>query len=68
MSLPLARKKSFATLRRETLKFNFITPSQKTEGKSAFYKDVFYADWLEGYKSFLTKWDQGVAVKSKKKS
>ena len=65
MSSPLARKKSSATLRREVLESSSITPSQKTEGKSAPYKDLAYETLLAEQGSFLDKFHQGITDDSK---
>ena len=64
MSLPLARKKSSAALRREALESSSITPSQKTEGKSAPYKDLAYATLLAEQGSFLDGFHQGITDSS----
>ena len=65
MRLPLARKKSSAALRREALESSSITPSQKTEGKSAPYKDLAYETLLAEQGSFLDELHQGITDSSK---
>ena len=65
MSLPLARKKSSTALRREALENSSITPSQKTEGKSAPYKDLAYETLLAEQGSFLDDNSQGIIDDSK---
>ncbi|MCJ1386406.1 hypothetical protein MMC17_009532 [Xylographa soralifera] len=65
MSSPLARKKSSAALRREALESSSTTPSQKTEGKSAPYKDLAYETLLAEQGSFLDELHQGITDSSK---
>ncbi|MCJ1288292.1 hypothetical protein MMC26_007647, partial [Xylographa opegraphella] len=65
MSSPLARKKSSAALCREALESSSITPSQKTEGKSAPYKDLAYETLLAEQGSFLDEFHQGITDSSK---
>ncbi|MCJ1395927.1 hypothetical protein MMC18_008813 [Xylographa bjoerkii] len=65
MSSPLARKKSSAALYRKALESSSITPSQKTEGKSAPYKDLAYETLLAEQGSFLDEFHQGITDSSK---
>ena len=66
MTLPLAQKKSSASLRRQALDSSSVTPSQKTEDKSAPYKDPSYANWLADNGSFLVEHRQGITDEGKK--
>ncbi|MCJ1385866.1 hypothetical protein MMC17_008990 [Xylographa soralifera] len=65
MSSALARKKSTAALRREALEASSVTPSQKTDGKSAPYKDLAYETLLAEQGSFLREFHQGITDSSK---
>ncbi|MCJ1356977.1 MAG: hypothetical protein MMC33_006973 [Icmadophila ericetorum] len=67
MSSAFARKKSTAALRREALEASSITSSQKTDGKSAPYKDLAYEILLAEQGNFLDEFHQGITDSSKDK-
>ena len=65
MTLPLAQKKSSASLRRQALEATTGTPTQVTEDKSAVYKDPSYTQFLKEQGSFLDEFHQGIEENSK---
>lgn len=66
MSLPFAKRKSSASLRRQALESSSVTPSQKPQDKGAPYKDSSFDDWLADKGSFLDEFRLGITDDRKK--